>query len=335
DINSGDDAICLKSGGGKDCFSPIGEGIEELKKNGYVKVTVCKNDKNSKHGAKTCKVEIGWLTELGKKTAEVMLRDVLEERFQQLRDKINLMNPRISIFLKFLLLKWALWCVESPRTSPLSLPIYLDGHVSTDNFSWVFSIPSYRSSNTEFLPSTVKNEVENLKSMLLNLSLAGEKSSHNTNGWHSSTLISVKAVALRIIDEYWGTELPWPINLLIESVYKSYGEKKLAFSLDYSKLDAKDVVEHLHNASMREIANFLFLLHSSFRTFDHETETYPLNWKILREILSTYSSDEHYHESVATNMLGGKHLEQLFEFRHDAIISKVRKCLMEWIETGK
>lgn len=325
----------LKSLGGTDCFSPDDSAIKELEKEGYVNFTVCNKDKKSKHDAKTCKVQLAWLTETGKKEAEIMLQQILSDRIVMLRKKIGIMNPRIAAIVRYLLLKWAIWCMELPKNDRRHMPIYLDNHSGSSSV-WGFSMPHFRTSNTDFLPEVVKNEITNTQLMLEDLALASKQSVHNRERWSSSSLVTVQSVAIKIAEEFWGAELPWPIDLLIHSLYKAKSEMKLAFGLDYSKLYEKDLSEHLQNASLQELAEFLFILHTTFRSYEHQTQEDPINWKRIREILPEHYGleKENLGDPLVRRILGGIKLESLFEYRYDAIIAKVRKCISGWLETG-
>lgn len=86
--------LYMKTSGGERPFSPQDiHGIDALTDGGHVRVRLCCKDSASTHGAKTCKVQLGWMTESSKKQASEVINDGLENRISELKSSIDAMNP--------------------------------------------------------------------------------------------------------------------------------------------------------------------------------------------------------------------------------------------------
>ncbi len=331
-------SIYLKTFGGIDPFPPESlDDLESFVRKKLVRTKMCNKDRAFDHGAKTCKVELAWITGSGKQQMLAEMENTIDTRLEKLDVKFNSMNPHIAILVKHLLLKWAISTINHVNQIPHANTHSYSTHAYAN--SWSIPVPHFRSSDTEILPKIVKCGIDDVKATLKEIGLAAEHSTHNTSGWKSGdSLVTTLEIAKKIADKYWASEIPWPIDMLIHSVFKTFAEKRIAFSLDYGKIGERELLEYLEVASYQELSEFLFLLHTSNKNYDRHFEHDPINWKGIRKLLWSHylkdKDDPDFHDYLVRRIIHGQHLERIFEWRYLAVLAKTRKCILDWVETG-
>ena len=317
--------------------------LEVLVKKGYIEVTKCPSDPRSKHGAKTCKVKLAWLTDRGKEAAKKAT-----ERFDEPLKELNLLlentNPRISVLAKYLLARWSASILAYKDDVAKRRPRYRGGWNMLPSFEWDIKVPGTFGS---MLPEGVKNELRVISKKLVQLELAERnKLGHNVHGWYDSeTLMTIKPIARAILKHYGGFEIPSFIKSLVLSISKAAQERELARDLEAGKISIESIVDYLNYGSFHELSEFLKTLetlnYSLYEGYAH------VNWSLIEKYAkpgipyAVANRDEMAIESIARSIAVSRRtygvmpsIYAITSLRHSLVFEAVKKALATWFDTG-
>ena len=306
--------------------------LEVLVKKGYVEVTECRSDPRSKHGAKTCKVRLTWLTEKGKE-AGIKATERFDEALKELDLLLENISPRISVFAKYLLAHWSASILACKDDVVKSRPQYRRGGWNMlAPFGWDIKVPgAFRS----VLPEDVKDVLQTIPKKLVDVKLAEwNKLGHNVHGWYDSeTLMTIKPIAVDILRQYGGFEIPLFIKSLVLSVSKAAEEAEIARKLEAGKIFIESIVDYLNYGSFHDLKEFL-------RTLESLEYAY-VNWSLIEKyarprIHYVAASHDEINKEAASRRIYGlvPSIYDIASLRYSLVFDNVKKALAKWFEIG-
>jgi len=307
--------------------------LEVLTKKGYVEVTECRSDPRSKHGAKTCKVKLVWLTDKGKEIGNKQTTETYFEVRKELDPFLENFNPRISVLAKYMITCWSASILTGNVDFFQRSPGYRHGGWNMlSPFEWDIKVPGdYRS----VLPKCVKDELQSISNKLVESKLAEwNKLGHNVNGWYDTeTLMTSRPIASRILMNYGGFEMPLFIKSLVLSISKAAEEEKLARNLEAGGISIWSIVNYFNYGSFYDLGEFLKI----FENLDYA----KVNWDLIKEYARPRvhyvapSYDEINKEAVSRRIYGLiPSIGAIASFRCSLVFDNVKKALEKWFETS-
>ena len=318
-----------------DFCAPV-ETVSNLKvliKKGYVEVTECRSDPRSKHGAKTCKVKLAWITDKGKEIGKKQTTETYYEVQKELDPFLENFNPRISVLAKYFLACWSSSILSGKADIFQRRPRYRRGGWNMlPSFDWDLKVPDdFRSVLTE----GVKDELQTISKKLVDLKLAEwNKIGHNVNGWYDSeTLMTIKPIATAILMNYGGFEMPLFIKSLVLSISRAAEEAKLARYIENGGLSIGSIVNYLNYGSFHDVEEFL----KTIENLGYANVNWALIQKYARPRIhyDAPSYDEINKEAVYRNLYGLiPSIGAIASLRYSMVFDSVKKALAHWFETG-
>ena len=333
--------LYVKTSGGERPFPPQDiHGIDALTDGGHVRVRFCCKDSASTHGAKTCKVQLGWMTESSKKQASEVIKDDLENRISELKSSIDAMNPQMAELVRFLLERWAMR-YASPSMSEIYSRVKYFEWANTEGLWDIRLIRRYRG-HVSLLPEKAKQETKKFILQMQQLGLAAwARPGHNTKGWfEESVLVTAPEAAAAIVKKFWGSEIPWPLNSMIDGLFRTQIEASLGHTLELESrlFIERDLHEFLTATGYRQLYDYLYAIHS-LEFAQHHME--PVDWGLVRKYVNSprwidYDEKDKYGDRlpVRSYIGGDRPYRAISEYKLDAMILKVRKAFEEWLENG-
>lgn len=313
--------------------------LEVLVKEGYVEVTECRRDSRSKHGAKTCKVKLAWLTDRGKEAAKKTI-ERFDEALKELDFLLENTKSQISVLAKYLLARWSASVIAYSDEVVKRIPRYHGGWVMFRPFEWDVKAPSPERGFTSVLPDTVRNKLQAISEKLVELELAEwNKLGHNVNGWYSSeTLMTVQPIANVILRHYGGFDMPWFIKSLLSSISKAQQEAELARTLEFSKkLPVERIVDYLNHGSYHDLGEFLKTIESLHY---HHNGYAHINWNLIEKYAKpkihydAANRDELLKEAVLRRIFGVMpSIHSITSVRHYMVFEAVKNAIETWFDT--
>ncbi len=170
---------------------------------------------------------------------------------------------------------------------------------------------------------------------------AWARSNHNTKGWfEESKLVTAPETATAIVNEFWGSEIPWPISSMIDGLFRAQMEARFGQTLEIESrlFIERDLHEFLTVTGYRQLYDYLYSIHS-LEFGQHKLE--PIDWNLVRKYVRSphwieYDKEDVYKEKlpVSSHIGGYRPYRAISEYKLDTMILKVRKAFEEWLEHG-
>lgn len=214
------------------------ENIEKLVQKGFVTVSRCKDDPLSTHGAKTCRIPLARMTEIGISEAQEIVEDKLVQTGVNL-NSLESLPSRIRDLYKFLLKQWLRSCENRM------------------DFDWRMVKNWSARSSSFMLPDEISDIVSGLTDDLVDKDLAAYASlHHNTSGPSSPTLVTCPEIGRWMLD---GTGWLYDESARARGVKTAVLDEYLKYLLNgMSLFRAKDHLLFLFNANHNKIMNHVF-----------------------------------------------------------------------------
>jgi len=300
------------------------ENIEKLVQKGFVKVSRCKDDPLSTHGAKTCRIPLARMTEIGISEAQELVEDKLVQTGLYL-NSLESLPSRIRDVYRFLLKQWLRSCEKR------------------SDFDWRMVKNWSARSSSFMLPDKIRDIISGLTDDLVNKDLAAYASlHHNTSGHSSPTLVTCPEIGHWMLD---GTGWLYDEKERARGVKTAVLDEYLKYLLDgMSLFRAKDHLLFLFNANHNKIMNHVLRWLSDQYGAPEEA---LLNWleelegceyisKLNRNALNVERKREMY--SSEENVLAvGDPWSSFYSLYEDSsrVEEEVKRNIENWFSSGE
>lgn len=335
--NQGLRELYLETYGGTLCLDPSSVGsLEGLVRDGYVQTSVCKDDKRSRHGAKTCAVGLVWLTEKGVSGGKDRVQSGLEKGLEAFAAYVESLGYRTRLLILYRLNKWARKCsaAQTPPQQPLRRLGRATPWVMLPRFEWDVRVPGKGMNLVSILPERVGGEIRSLPEKLVGFGLAAMTSTgHDRKGWYpKEALVTCEEVAGLLMKTYGGFEQPFPLDPLVRTLRKSYHEYRVIQTLEVNKrLGALDLDQYMRDASYSDLLEFLESL-ENIGDGSYATVNWPVVEKCFAPGRKIGLNWEDYYGEVLTIRTTQYLLEPWAMLRYERLLGACKKDTEKWFE---
>ncbi len=143
-----------------------------------------------------------------------------------------------------------------------------------------------------------------------------------------------------MLKEFWGSEIPWPLNSLVDGLFRAQMEVSFGHTLEIEPrlFIERDLHDFLTVTGYRQLYDYLYNVYS-LEYSQHHLE--PMDWELVGKYVHTphwieYEEKDRYRDRlpIRSHIGGDRPYRTISEYKLDATILKVRKTFEEWLDKG-